>query len=123
MGAKLVEGLEGSPLAIQKAKIILQTLSGERTVKDACEELGIVESMFYKLRDRTLKELVESLEPRPVGRPPQSPQESPELTELREKIAQLEAELKLAKLRAELAELQGKKIWRPYERKPKRRPK
>ena len=61
---KLVEKAEGSEEAKRRLRLILETLSGERTVQSACDELEICQAMFYKLRTRFLQESVESLERR-----------------------------------------------------------
>ena len=46
-GTKLVEHLEGSERAKTRLKAILETLSGQRSIPEVCEELGIQESMFH----------------------------------------------------------------------------
>ena len=72
-GANLVERLEGSERAKTRLKAILETLSGQRTIPDACEELGIQESMFHRVRSEVLQTALDRLEPRPLGRPPRQP--------------------------------------------------
>ena len=52
--SRLVEGLDGSDQAKLRLKVILQTLTGECTVEQACEQLGIkegqtTEDMEYSL--------------------------------------------------------------------------
>lgn len=103
-GVRLLERLEGSPGAKKKLRVILETLTGERTVGRACEELGVSEAMFHKLRSQWLKEALGSLEPKPKGRPRK--EESPGEThseELREQVKTLELELKAAQVREEIA--------------------
>jgi hypothetical protein len=107
-GAKLVEGIEGSSHAKKRLKAILMTITGDWTIEEACAHLGIEASMFHKLRQRTLEEAVESLEPRPVGRPA-AEQESDEVTKLRERVAELQDELQLERVRAKLAVALGSK--------------
>ena len=104
-GANLVERLEGSERAKTRLKAILETLSGQRTIPDACEELGIQESMFHRVRCEVLQTALDRLEPRPLGRPPQQP--SPQdrrIAELEEENRRLQVELKAAEIRRELAE-------------------
>lgn len=86
-GSKLVDNLEGSPLAKQRLRLIVQTLQGERTVGDAARELGCNEARFYAMRQRTLQEAVQGLEPRKPGRKPK------EVDPKDEKIAELTGEL------------------------------
>jgi hypothetical protein len=132
-GPNLVEHLEGSDHAKTRLKIILETLAGQRTIPDACEELGIQESMFHRVRSEVLQTALNRLEPRPLGRPPQS--QAPHdrhLTELEEENLRLRIELKAAEVRRELAEnlprlaksamAPGKKTKRLAKRRPKRSP-
>jgi len=66
----LVERLDGSERAKTRLRVILETLSGQRTIPDACEELGIQETMFHRVRSEVLQTALDRLEPRPLGRPP-----------------------------------------------------
>jgi hypothetical protein len=105
IGANLVEHLEGSEGAKTRLKAILETLSGERGIPEVCEELGIHESMFHRVRSEVLQTALDRLEPRPLGRPPQPP--SPRdlrVAELEEENLRLHLELKAADVRRELAE-------------------
>src|SRR5213593_4716176 len=76
LGPRLVGGLEGSEEAKKRLRVILETVTGERSIEDASKELGIEESAFYKLRTRTLAEALQGLEPRPLGRPPKEKPEA-----------------------------------------------
>ena len=105
IGVQLVERLEGSERAKIRLKAILETLSGERSIPEVCEELGIQESMFHRVRSEVLQTALERLEPRPLGRPPlqQLPQDL-RVVELEGENLQLQSELKAAEVRRELAE-------------------
>ena len=104
-GVNLVEGLEGSERAKTRLKAILETLSGQRTIPDACEELGIQETMFHRVRSEVLQTALDRLEPRPLGRPRRQPSsQDGRISELEEKNIQLQVELKAAEIRRELAE-------------------
>ncbi len=104
-GAGLVEHLEGSGHAKSRLKAILETLSGGRTIPDACAELGIHESMFHRLRSEVLQTALGRLEPRPLGRPARPPSaEDPRVAELEAENLELKVELKAAEVRRELAE-------------------
>jgi len=104
-GPQLVERLDGSQHAKTRLKVILETVSGQRTIAEACAELGIHETMFHKLRAVVLQTALDRLEPRPLGRPRQTP--SPldvRLTELEGENLRLTIDLKAAEVRRELAE-------------------
>jgi transposase-like protein len=104
-GTNLLEHLEGSQRAKARLKAILETLSGQRTIPDVCEELGIRESMFHRVRSEVLQTALDRLEPRPVGRPPlvQLPQDV-RVEKLEAENVRLEMEVKAAAIRRELAE-------------------
>jgi hypothetical protein len=86
-GPKLADKLDGSEQARRRLRVILETVAGERTVGEACDELGVSESAFYALRTKMLSSALESLEPKPAGR------KRPEKTEADERIEELEAEV------------------------------
>jgi hypothetical protein len=104
-GSQLVERLEGSEHAKSRLRVILETLSGQRTIPDACKMLGIQESMFHKMRSQVLQTALGRLEPRPLGRRPHIPSLSDQrAAELEEEVLGLRAELKATNIRRELAE-------------------
>jgi hypothetical protein len=104
-GSKLVQRLAGSQHAKTRLKIILETLAGKLTIPDACEELGIQETMFHRLRAEVLQTALDRLEPRPRGRPPRvvSPEDQ-RVVDLQAENRQLQIELRAAEIRRELAE-------------------
>lgn len=120
-GPQLVERLEGSCHAKTRLKVILETLSGKRTIPDACEELGIQDSMFHRMRSEVLQTALGRLEPRPLGRPPQRASvEDRRVVELEGENRRLEIELKAADVRRELAEnlpRLGRKAGQPLKKK------
>jgi Transposase len=101
-GPEYVEQLAGSVEAKQRAKIILETVTGKLRVQEACQALGISEQRFGQLRQEMLQAAVASLEAQPAGRP-RHPDESPEVTALREQLAALHDELRAAQVREEIA--------------------
>ena len=102
-GPRLVNNLPGSRYAKKRLKVILQQMAGEISIREACEKLGIEKSAFHKLRSRLLGDMVESLEPRPAGRPPIPKPDTQELDELQDEVTQLKRKLKAAEVREELA--------------------
>jgi hypothetical protein len=104
-GTNLVEHLDGSERAKTRLKAILETLSGQRSIPEVCEELGINESLFHRVRGEVLQTALNRLEPRPLGRPPQQPSpQGEQLAQLEEENLRLQVELKAAEVRRELAE-------------------
>lgn len=101
-GPKLVETLEGSQYAKERLRVILQTLSGESTIEEACSELEISRSRFFDLRQTLLTEMVDRLEPRPAGRPSQKSPDSERVAKLESEKAALQVELEATRIRAEL---------------------
>jgi transposase len=99
----LVKKLAGSSLARERMQLILKTIAGEYRVQDACEHLGISQQRFERLRKRAIKAGIAALEPKPAGRPAKVLTESEsENIRLRQRIAELEAELKITHIRLEL---------------------
>jgi hypothetical protein len=123
-GTGLVSPLAGSEHAKQRLTLFLKTLSGECTVADACNELGIVESRFYKQRGQWLQGALELLEPRSAGRPPkQEPLVAPaEVQALRQELQEFKARAAAAEVQVELAQALPHVIHRPGPGKKTTRP-
>jgi hypothetical protein len=103
-GPEFVDKLDGSPEAKERLKVLLETLTGTCRVLEACERLGLKEARFDQIRIEILQVALNAAERRPAGRPAHAP--SPveiDNEQLRARIAQLEAELQAALIRAELA--------------------
>jgi hypothetical protein len=105
VGPELVDRLAGSDEARRRAKIVLQTMAGELRVQEACALLGLSEQRFEMIRQEAVQGAVARLEPKPVGRPPReaATADAAEVERLQERVAALEAELKAAQVRLELA--------------------
>ena len=105
LGAQLVDRLDGSEHAKIRLKVILETLAGRQTIPEACDELGIQESMLHRVRSEVLQTALGRLEPRPMGRPSHAPSpEDQRVVALEEENLRLRAELRAAEIRRELAE-------------------
>ena len=50
-GIALLEKYTGTAQSIRRMQAVIETLSGFRSVIDACQELGINEAMFRRIRD------------------------------------------------------------------------
>jgi hypothetical protein len=104
IGPEIAEKMEGSLLAQTRLRAVLETIAGKKSVMVACEELGICEQLFERIRAQCMQAATASLELKPAGRPRKaaSPTDN-EIAELKEHVAELEAQLQAAEVRAELA--------------------
>jgi hypothetical protein len=130
----MVEQLHGSPQARLRLRVVLETLTGQRRVQEACELLGIGTVRFHELRQTVLEAALAALEPRPIGRPPRNGVAEPEQVEaLTQQIDALTAQLEASQLREEVVLLlspaqatEEKKTTRPASRprpsRPRKRP-
>jgi len=104
LGLKHVDGLEGPQESKRRLRVILQTLSGECSVAEACKALGVSESRFHQLRREALEGALGGLEAHAAGRPAAEP---PELTsrvaELEAEVRDLRIDLQASRVRTEIA--------------------
>ena len=103
-GPELVADLEGSEAAKRRVKVILETVAGQRTIFEACRELGIGKTAVHELRKRVLQAALSDAEPRPVGRPAK---EEPvvaasEVEKLKTENERLRTDLEIAQVREEI---------------------
>ena len=113
-GPEYAERLDGSDLACHRMRVVLETIAGTKRVTQACAELGICQQRFEAIRQEAIQAGVAALEPRAAGRPRKGdPADPDEAARLRERVAELEARLRAAEVRAELGaalpRLAGKK--------------
>src|SRR5262249_45823847 len=103
VGPELAEQLDGSAEARRRMRVVLATIAGTCRVQEACEELGICEQRFEAIRATAIRAGIAALEARPMGRPPKVLSEAQaEVARLRERVAELEAQLHVASVCAEL---------------------
>lgn len=105
-GLDHVDSLPGEPEEKERLKVVLATLVGELPVEEGCRRLSISSSRLHELRRQALLGMLRGLAPRPAGRPPKA-REPEEVRELRERVAWLEEELQISRLRTEIA------LWKP----------
>jgi hypothetical protein len=100
----MVDDLGASEQARHRLKAIVQTMSGDKSIPEVCQELRISEAMFHKLRSRFLEEAVLLLEPRTPGprRTEPSPQEE-RIRALEQEVQRTRIELEASRIRTELA--------------------
>jgi len=102
-GPEMVDDLEGSDEAKRRMRVILETLAGQRTIMDACLELGIGKSAFHELRKRVLQAALTDVEPRPPGRPPAAAEPgAAEVERLKSENDELRTRLEVAHVREEI---------------------
>ena len=105
VGPEVAERLDGSAAACRRMRVVLETIAGVRRVQEACEELGVCEQRFETLRATAILAGIAALEARPMGRPPKVLTEAQaEIARLEDRVAELEAQLRVASVRAELAD-------------------
>jgi hypothetical protein len=103
-GPEFVDKLDGSSEAKERLKVLLETLTGACRVQQACERLGIKEARFDQVRIEVLQAALKAAERGSAGRPARASSAADEENQqLRERNAQLEAQLQAALIRAELA--------------------
>ncbi len=122
-GPEVVDRLEGSQVAKERLKVVLETLSGQCRVTEACERLGICEQRFHQLREQMLESALEGLEPRSAGRPARviSP-EAEKVQTLEQEIFQLQIDKIAAKAREEIHLILPRTAQEPTEPEKKTKP-
>lgn len=126
-----IDGLSGDAESKRRLRVVLQTLTGERTIEQACGELGVSEPRFHELRQRALEGAVGALLPRRPGRPPKAsePETPARLEQLQAENDELRVALQAARVRTEIAlvmphvlqDVRGKKnLWTAKAKKSKR---
>jgi hypothetical protein len=101
-GPEYVEQLEGSAQAKQRLRVVLETMTGKYRVQEACQLLDICEQRFHQLRAELLQAALEQLEAKPAGRPRSQPVPV-EAEAVRDRLADMELELRVAQVREEIA--------------------
>lgn len=120
-GTGHVEKLDGSAQAKRRLRIILETLSAQKTVQQACDELGVTERHFHRLREDALKGAIDKLEPSPSGRPHKEKLIEPSrVEELEREIQDLKIDLRAAQVREEIALVMPNLVKQRKETKKKR---
>jgi len=103
-GPRLIEGHEGSEEAKRRLQVILETIAGEHSVKEACAILGIGETAFHELRARAIAGALSTLEPGARGRPRRGEtEETPRIRALEQENQDLKIDLRAAQIREEIA--------------------
>ena len=100
--------------------MILQVRAGQMTATEAAKRLGISRKTYYQWEQRALSGMLAGLENGNPGRPPAAKPDS-EISQLKEKVAELEDRLKVMaevhELRAMLAQIRTPKSAKPSKAK------
>lgn len=100
----LVEKVEASPQARERARVILKTLAKTCSVQAGCTRLGIRRTHFQDMRRRMIEAAVRALEDRPSGRPRIRVQQTcRQLAQLRRRLATLEMDLRRTQAELDIA--------------------
>ncbi len=102
-GPEYVERFDGSAEAKRRLQTILEVMTGQLRVHEACQRLGICEQRFHQLRDEAIVAALAGLEPGKPGRPPRTPSpEQEQLHALEAPLAAKEVELRATQAREEI---------------------
>lgn len=103
-GPNLADRLDGPDEAKKRLKVILETISGEKTIEQAATEIGVKPARFHELRKEALEAAVEALNPKPAGRPREvADMADPRVAELEGQLRELEIEVKASHVREQIA--------------------
>jgi hypothetical protein len=103
-GVNHVDGIDAPKEEKRRVKIVLQTMTEELSVEEACRRLSIGPSRFHELRREVLEGALAGARPGRPGRPrKEESKEERKIRRLEGRIRDLEEELQLSLLRTELA--------------------
>jgi transposase-like protein len=103
-GPEFVDKLPGDAAAKERLRVVLETLTGACRVSEACQRLNLSEQRFDQVRIEALQAALAALGPKPIGRPPrESSPTDDELEQLRSRVVELEALLRVQTVRTEVA--------------------
>jgi hypothetical protein len=103
-GPDYLDQLDGSSLAKERGKVVLDTVKGKCSVAEACRRLGISEPRFYQLRVEMLQAALAALEPGTPGRPARAATpEQQQIAVLEQTVGRLQTQLRAAQVQEEIA--------------------
>jgi hypothetical protein len=102
-GPEYVNLLDGSDIAKERVKIVLETVAGTCGVDEACQRLNICGQRFHQLRQQIMEGAVTAAEPGIPGRRAQPPSAAEDqIQRLEQQVAELQRELQASKVREEI---------------------
>src|SRR5262245_55503213 len=103
-GLRHVDRLEGPDELKERLRVVLATITGEMTIDEAADALGVGPSRIHEMRREALQGALAGLAPGLAGRPRSEPDPVAEdVRQLEQKIGELEEDLQAALVRTELA--------------------
>jgi len=104
-GEKMLDPLPGTTEAKARLAAIVATMSGEKSIPEACTELCIGEARFHEMRKEFLASALGLLERKTAGRKPAEPPEGTvvRLAELEDENRTLREMLEASRIRTEIA--------------------
>src|SRR5262245_42174656 len=103
-GPAYVDQLDGSAIAKERLKVVLETIAGTCRVQEACRRLGICEQRFHQLRQEAMEAALAGIEPGTPGPRPhtRTPAEE-QVRVLQEQLAAQQIDLRAVQAREEIA--------------------
>ncbi|MEZ0228966.1 MAG: hypothetical protein ACAI25_10105 [Planctomycetota bacterium] len=103
-GPNLADHLDLPDDTKHRLKVVLETISGAKTIAEASAELGIGAARFHELRMQALEGAGIAISPKPAGRPRSEGEAAdPRVAELDAKLKDMEIEVKAAHVREQIA--------------------
>jgi hypothetical protein len=104
-GLEYIDKLDGSVETKERLKSILCTLFHQARVLDVCAHHGFGETRFEQLRHTSIQGALNSIEPRPAGRPSRAAAgaQAERIRILEQRVRELEQALHEAEVREEIA--------------------
>jgi hypothetical protein len=104
LGVDHVDRIDAPEEEKRRVKIVLQTMTEELSVSEACRRLSITTSRFHELRLEILQGAIEGARPGRPGRPrKEESKDERKILRLEGRIKDLQEELEMSLLRTELA--------------------
>lgn len=117
-GSRLVYRVPGSPVAKRRGEILLELLARNLTINEAGVLLDLGQARVNILRRDAVTSLVQTLEPRPSGRPSKPVDDRDvEIQQLESRVAELEHEVKVLTLKVTLQDALPRCISEPEPEK------
>jgi transposase-like protein len=104
VGLGHVDRLQGSDDLKERLRVVLATITGDLSVEQACEHLGVGPSRLHEMRRQALEGALAGLMPARTGRPSAATDAKTDRERaLEQKVQDLEVDLQAALVRTELA--------------------
>lgn len=104
-GTQHVNRLDGEDEAKHRLRVVLETLSGTKSIEEACDELHVSASRFHEIRHDAPQGALDGLAPAASGRPrrPQPEADPEHVAAIERENHELKADLLASMVRTEMA--------------------